>query len=187
MKIFVIDAYDSFVFMLYQYLGELGAELEVKRNDQFTLSEIKKFDPDYIVLSPGPGRPEDSHFVPVIQEFEQTPILGVCLGHQAIGLAFGARVKLAEKVFHGKTALIKHDGKTIFKDLENPFEAARYHSLAVDNLPSELEASSHSLEDKEIMSVRHVKRPVEGVQFHPESVLTKSGKKLLSNFINYYR
>lgn len=189
MKIFIADAYDSFVYMLYQYLGELTrgkAELLVKRCGKFSLSEVGKFSPDYIILSPGPGHPKDSHFIPLIERFSSTPTLGVCLGHQAIGLAFGARIERAKNIMHGKTSAIEHDGKTIFKGIRNPLTATRYHSLMVTALPSSLERSAVSMEDGEIMALRHKKYPIEGVQFHPESVLTKDGKKILKNFLGHY-
>ncbi|MEM3030308.1 MAG: aminodeoxychorismate/anthranilate synthase component II [Candidatus Micrarchaeia archaeon] len=191
MKVFVIDAFDSFVYMLYQYLGAMGASLKVARCNAFSLQDIHSFDPDYIVLSPGPGRPEDANFVPVIQEFgARTPIFGVCLGHQAIGLAFGAKVVRAKKIMHGKLGSIQHDGKTIFKGIPNPFPATRYHSLVVEDVRPPLEVSATELSPDErgtVMAVRHRNSPIEGVQFHPESVLTKAGKQILENFIEHYR
>lgn len=186
-KIFIIDAYDSFVYMLYQYLGAMNTQLKVARCDKFTLNELKTFDPDYIVLSPGPGHPKDSHFIPVIQEFNSTPIFGVCLGHQAIGMAFGAKIMQAKNIMHGKITQVQHDRKTIFKRVPNPFVATRYHSLVVTELPDCLEASATSLTDGEIMALRHKKQPCEGVQFHPESVLTKPGKTILKNFLECYK
>jgi len=189
-KIFIIDAYDSFVYMLYQYLGELAgpsSEIKVVRNDKFTLSDIRIFDPDYIILSPGPGHPKDSNFIPVLKEFSGTPTFGVCLGHQALGLAFGGKVVGAKNILHGKVSKIKHDGKTIFANLSNPLTATRYHSLMVIDPPSDLVVSARSLEDNEIMGLRHAKHPFEGVQFHPESVMTQNGKAILKNFLDYYK
>ncbi|MEM4389982.1 MAG: aminodeoxychorismate/anthranilate synthase component II [Candidatus Micrarchaeia archaeon] len=190
MKVFVIDAFDSFVYMLYQYLGAMGASLKVMRCNAFSLHDIRAYDPDCIVLSPGPGRPEDARFVPVIQEFGPTiPIFGVCLGHQAIGLAFGARVVRAKKIMHGKLGSIQHDGRTIFKGIPNPFPATRYHSLVVEDVRPPLEVSATELSPDErgtVMAMRHRDFPIEGVQFHPESVLTKAGKRIIKNFIDYY-
>lgn len=189
-KIFIIDAYDSFVYMLYQYLGELAgesAEIKVVRNDKFKLSDIREFDPDYIILSPGPGHPKDSHFIPVLHEFSGTPTFGVCLGHQALGLAFGAKIICAKNILHGKVSSISHDGKTIFSGLPNPFTATRYHSLMATEPPAELIVSARSKEDNEIMAFRHAKYPFESVQFHPESVMTQNGKMILKNFLEYYR
>ncbi len=184
--ILVIDNYDSFTFNLVQYLGELGAEVKVFRNDAITLDEIEALEPEGIVISPGPGRPEEAGVtVGVIRRAAgKIPILGVCLGHQAIGYAFGGQVVQAPSLMHGKTSEIQHDGKTIFTDLENPFEATRYHSLMVsrDGLPDCLEISAWT-RDQIIMGLRHRKFPVEGVQFHPESILTVIGKKLLQNFL----
>ncbi|MBI4399356.1 aminodeoxychorismate/anthranilate synthase component II [Candidatus Micrarchaeota archaeon] len=187
-KIFIIDAYDSFVYMLYQYLGSFpDVKLMIRRSDKFTLDEIKKFNPDYIVLSPGPGHPKDSNFIPVIKEFKTTPILGVCLGHQAIGLAFGSKIEVAKNIMHGKTSEIVHDNKTIFRGLGNPIKATRYHSLIVTDPPDSLEVSAKSRNDNYIMAIRHKKYPIEGVQFHPESVLTSEGKKILKNFLEHYK
>jgi anthranilate synthase/aminodeoxychorismate synthase-like glutamine amidotransferase len=184
--ILVIDNYDSFTFNLVQYLGELGQEMKVFRNDAVTLDEIAALAPRYIVISPGPGRPEDSGIIiDTIKEFAGTiPILGVCLGHQAIGAAFGGNVVFAPQIMHGKTSDIFHDNRNLFRDLPNPFRATRYHSLVVspDNLPDCLEVSART-EDGIIMGLRHRELPVEGVQFHPESILTDVGKKLLSNFV----
>jgi anthranilate synthase/aminodeoxychorismate synthase-like glutamine amidotransferase len=185
--ILVIDNYDSFTFNLVQYLGEIGHELKVLRNDAVSLAEIKSLAPQSIVISPGPGRPENSGIIiQTIQEFSgKIPILGVCLGHQAIGAAFGGSVVSAPKIMHGKTSDIFHDGRTIFKGLPTPFCATRYHSLVVssENLPSCLEISART-EDGVIMGLRHREMTVEGVQFHPESILTEMGKQLLSNFMN---
>ena len=184
--ILVIDNYDSFTFNLVQYLGELGQEMRVFRNDEVSLAEIAALAPRYIVISPGPGRPEDSGIIiNAIKEFAgKIPILGVCLGHQAIGAAFGGNVVSAPNIMHGKTSDIFHDSRNLFRDLPNPFRATRYHSLVVspDNLPDCLEVSAKT-EDGIIMGLRHRDFPVEGVQFHPESILTDVGKRLLSNFV----
>ena len=185
--ILMIDNYDSFTYNLVQYLGELGEDLQVYRNDKITLAGIKKLKPKAIVISPGPGRPEDAGVsIDVIRTFKgQVPILGVCLGHQAIGYAFGGRIIRAQNLMHGKTSLIYHSGKDIFKGLSNPFEATRYHSLLVDDkdFPKELTVTART-KQKEIMGLRHKKFPIYGVQFHPESIMTKEGKQLLKNFLN---
>ncbi|MEA3560601.1 MAG: aminodeoxychorismate/anthranilate synthase component II [Candidatus Omnitrophota bacterium] len=183
----VIDNYDSFVYNLVQYLGELGENVVVKRNDKIGLSEIKKLAPERIVISPGPGRPEQAGVSnEVIRCFSScAPILGVCLGHQCIGRVFGARIVRAKRLLHGMTSLVYHNRKGgILKDVKNPFEAARYHSLIVERstLPSSLEIIAETKE-KEIMGLRHKKYPVWGVQFHPESILTKEGKRILKNFL----
>jgi len=184
--ILVIDNYDSFTYNLVQYLGELGAELEVVRNDQTTVQEIERKSPERIVISPGPKTPSDAGIcLEVIQKFAgRTPLLGVCLGHQAIGQAFGGKVIRAPEIMHGKTSLIHHDGKTIFAGLPNPFPATRYHSLIVERktLPACLEISASTTEGL-IMGLRHRELKVEGVQFHPESILTDVGKQLLANFL----
>ena len=184
--ILVIDNYDSFTYNLVQYLGELGAELEVVRNDQTTVEEIEKKSPERIVISPGPKTPTEAGIcLEVIGRFAgRLPILGVCLGHQAIGQAFGGQVIRAPEIMHGKTSLISHDGRTIFQGLPNPFPATRYHSLIVEqaSLPHCLEVSASS-PDGLIMGLRHREMKVEGVQFHPESVLTEAGKHLLANFL----
>ncbi|HHW39912.1 MAG TPA: bifunctional anthranilate synthase component II/anthranilate phosphoribosyltransferase [Syntrophomonadaceae bacterium] len=184
--ILVIDNYDSFTYNLVQYLGELGEKLVVYRNDRITVEEIRKMAPSAIVISPGPGKPADAGITPeVIKAFSGSiPILGVCLGHQAIGEVFGGRVVPARRLMHGKTSEIYHDGRGIFRGVQNPFTATRYHSLAVDRdaLPSCLEVSAWT-RDGEIMGLRHREYPVEGVQFHPESVLTESGKEILKNFL----
>ncbi len=184
--ILVIDNYDSFTYNLVQYLGELGRELKVFRNDAVTVREIEQLKPDSVVISPGPGRPENAGIiVDAIRILSgKMPILGVCLGHQAIGTAFGARVLSAPTIMHGKTSDICHDGRTIFTGLANPFQATRYHSLVVssDNLPDCLEISARTPEGV-IMGLRHKALPVEGVQFHPESILTSEGKNLLANFV----
>ena len=188
--VFVLDNYDSFTYNLVQYLGELGAEVEVRRNDQVSIAEIEALRPERIVISPGPCTPADAGIsVELIRHFAgKVPVLGVCLGHQAIGEAFGGKVVRAKNIMHGKTSRVEHDGKTIFKGLESPMTATRYHSLIVsdDHLPSELEVSAHTVErdgTQVIMGLRHRKFPVEGVQFHPESVLTDEGKKLVKNFL----
>ncbi len=184
--ILLLDNYDSFTYNLAQYLGQLGQKLEVRRNDQITLDEIAAQKPERIVISPGPGVPEDAGIsVELIRRFAgRTPILGVCLGHQAIGYAFGGRVVRAHAVMHGKTSEISHDGKTIFRKVPQRFTATRYHSLIVDRkgLPRELEISART-SDGIIMGLRHRKLRVEGVQFHPESVLTEVGMQILRNFL----
>jgi anthranilate synthase/aminodeoxychorismate synthase-like glutamine amidotransferase len=184
--ILVIDNYDSFTFNLVQYLGELGQELRVCRNDKITLAEIGAMAPDRIVISPGPGRPENSGIVmDSISAFAgRVPILGVCLGHQAIGAVFGGRVVPAPVLMHGKTSGIRHDGKTVFAGLPNPFRATRYHSLIVsrETIPPCLEVSAWT-DDGVIMGLRHRGYAVEGVQFHPESILTDGGKELFKNFL----
>ena len=184
--ILVIDNYDSFTYNLVQYLGELGAELRVVRNDAVSLREIAGLRPERIVISPGPGTPDDAGVsLDLIRAFHaKIPILGVCLGHEAIGQAFGGRVSRARRQMHGKTSEISHDGKGIFHRLSSPFPATRYHSLAVldEGFPAELEISARA-EDGEIMGLRHRRYPVEGVQFHPESILTDQGKPLLRNFL----
>ena len=188
--VFVLDNYDSFTYNLVQYLGELGAEVEVRRNDQVTVSEIEDLRPERIVISPGPCTPQDAGIsINLVQHFAgKLPILGVCLGHQAIGAAFGGDVVRASKLMHGKTSEVQHDGQTIFHDLPSPMTATRYHSLIVseEGLPAELEVSASTTErdgSRVIMGLRHRKYPVEGVQFHPESVLTSAGKQLVANFL----
>lgn len=183
----MIDNYDSFTYNLVQYLEELGEELKVFRNDKITIDEIEKLDPSRIVISPGPGIPHDAGISEeIIKRFAgKKPILGVCLGHQAIGEVFGGKIIRAKSIMHGKTSQINHDGKTIFKNLPNPFSATRYHSLVVEkeSLPEVLEISAWT-DDGEIMGLRHKQFKVEGVQFHPESILTSSGKPLLKNFLS---
>ena len=188
--VFVLDNYDSFTYNLVQYLGELGAEVEVRRNDQVSIGEIEALAPEHIVISPGPCTPTDAGIsVELVRHFAgKVPLLGVCLGHQAIGEAFGGTIVRAKNLMHGKTSRVEHDGKTIFKGLTSPMTATRYHSLIVaeDSLPSDLEVSAHTLErdgTRVIMGFRHRKFPIEGVQFHPESVLTDEGKKLVENFL----
>ncbi len=184
--IFVLDNYDSFTYNLVQLLGELGAELEVRRNDQVTVEEMGSLRPQALVLSPGPGRPEDAGILlETIRHFSgKVPILGVCLGHQAIGAVFGGNVIAAPSLVHGKSTEVHHDGKTIFQGLPSPFSAGRYHSLVVarDSIPSTLEVSATTA-DGVVMGLRHKEFPVEGVQFHPESILTTTGPRLLKNFL----
>jgi anthranilate synthase/aminodeoxychorismate synthase-like glutamine amidotransferase len=184
----MIDNYDSFTYNLVQYLGVLGSEVEVHRNDKITLDEIESMKPERIVISPGPGTPQSAGItISMIERFhsKEVPLLGVCLGHQAIGAAFGGRVLHAARIMHGKTSEISHDGKGVFRDLPDPITATRYHSLAVErkSLPSCLEVSAEA-EDGEIMGLRHRQYPVEGIQFHPESILTKEGMNILRNFLN---
>ena len=184
--ILLLDNYDSFTYNLAQYLGQMGEKLEVRRNDQITLDEIEAMHPERIVVSPGPCTPKEAGVsVPLIQRFAgRIPILGVCLGHQAIGAAFGGKIVRAPKLFHGKTSEIHHDGKNIFRKLPEPFTATRYHSLIVErkSLPRELTITAET-DDGIIMGFRHRRHKIEGVQFHPESVLTTSGKQLLQNFL----
>ncbi|MGD0795829.1 MAG: aminodeoxychorismate/anthranilate synthase component II [Dehalococcoidales bacterium] len=186
--ILLIDNYDSFTYNLYQYLSELGAEVKVFRNDKITLEEIGQLSPERIVISPGPGTPADAGISnDVIRAFGVSlPILGVCLGHQCIGQVYGGTVSNAGEIRHGKTSAIYHDDKGVFNGLPNPFPAVRYHSLAVkeEGLPDCLEISAHT-ENGIIMGLRHKEYPVEGVQFHPESIMTKVGKELLRNFLNF--
>ena len=185
--VLVIDNYDSFTYNLVQYLGELGAEVRVLRNDAATVEDVACARPDHIVISPGPGRPEDAGItMRVIRELgAATPILGVCLGHQAIGAVFGGSVVRAATPMHGKTSTIEHDGHGVFSGLSGPFVASRYHSLVVaeDGLPAELEVSARTQEDRTVMGLRHRTWPVHGVQFHPESVLTGEGRTILRNFL----
>jgi anthranilate synthase/aminodeoxychorismate synthase-like glutamine amidotransferase len=188
--IFVLDNYDSFTYNLVQYLGELGVEVVVRRNDQITVEELEKLHPERILLSPGPCTPEEAGItINVVKYFAgKVPVLGVCLGHQAIGAAFGGKVIRAPHLMHGKTSEVRHDDKTIFSGLPSPMTATRYHSLIVEesSLPTELEVSAYATErdgTKTIMGLRHRQFAVEGVQFHPESVLTNSGKKLIENFL----
>jgi anthranilate synthase/aminodeoxychorismate synthase-like glutamine amidotransferase len=184
--ILLVDNYDSFTYNLAQYLGQMGQQLQVRRNDQITLDEIERLQPERMVISPGPATPAEAGVsVPAIQRFAgRIPILGVCLGHQSIGAAFGGRVIRAKEVMHGKTSAIRHDSKTIFRGLPQDFPATRYHSLIVEreSLPEVLEVSAET-EDGTIMALRHKKWKIEGVQFHPESVLTDTGFRLLENFL----
>ena len=188
--VLMIDNYDSFTYNLVQYLGELGAEVRVFRNDAITLQEIERLRPEKIMISPGPCTPDEAGIsVPLIREFAaRIPILGVCLGHQSIGQAFGGRVVHAKRVMHGKVSAISHQGQGVFAGLPMPFVATRYHSLAIEraSLPGCLEVTAES-EDGEIMGVRHRELPVEGVQFHPESILTEHGHRLLGNFLQGVR
>jgi anthranilate synthase/aminodeoxychorismate synthase-like glutamine amidotransferase len=185
--VLVLDNYDSFTYNLVQYLGELGAPVEVVRNDAASVEEIARRGAEHIVISPGPGRPEDAGVtMEVIRRLgEQTPILGVCLGHQAIGAVFGGSVVRAAVPMHGKTSTIEHNGRGVFSGLTAPFPASRYHSLVVaeDGLPAVLEVTARTREDGTIMGLRHRAFPVHGVQFHPESILTGEGRRILRNFL----
>lgn len=184
--ILMIDNFDSFTYNLVQYLGEMGQELVVKRNDEISLDEIADMQPDQIIISPGPCSPNEAGVsVETIQRFAgEIPILGVCLGHQSIGQALGGKIVRAQRLMHGKTSPVQHDGKTIFEKMPDPFDATRYHSLVIEraSLPDCLEISAET-PDGEIMGVRHKELPLEGVQFHPESILTQDGKTLLRNFV----
>ena len=184
--ILMIDNYDSFTYNIVQYMGELGADIQVERNDQISIEEIESLNPKKIVISPGPCTPDKAGIsIEVIRNFAgKIPLLGVCLGHQSVGAAFGGEVVKAGKLMHGKTSEVRHDGKTLFKGLPNPFTATRYHSLELNRktLPDCFEITAES-EDNEIMGIRHKELSVEGVQFHPESILTTHGKDLLKNFI----
>lgn len=186
MKILVIDNYDSFTYNLVQLLGKEVSSIVVKRNDKITVNEIAKLNPDKILISPGPGKPQDSNVsLTCIKECgNKLPILGVCLGHQAIGIAFGGRVIKAPELMHGKTSQIYHDDKTIFKSIPQKFIATRYHSLIIDRdtFPDELEISART-DDNVIMGIRHKTYPLEGIQFHPESILTEAGKNIITNWI----
>jgi len=187
--ILLIDNYDSFTYNLYHLLGELGADVRVSLNDKITLDKIEELRPDKIVVSPGPCTPKEAGIsCAAIKRFgAKTPTLGVCLGHQAIGAAFGATITSAPSIMHGKLSSVTHDSESIFRGINNPFAAMRYHSLVIDpqSLPPELVVSARS-EEGVIMAVRHTSMPVEGVQFHPESILAEEGKKLLKNFLDYY-
>ncbi|MGE6756169.1 aminodeoxychorismate/anthranilate synthase component II [Rossellomorea sp. NPDC071047] len=188
--ILMIDNYDSFTYNLVQFLGELGEELVVKRNDEITLDEIEALSPDYLMISPGPCSPNEAGVsLQAIKTFAgKIPIFGVCLGHQSIAQVFGGDVVRAERLMHGKVSPMIHDGKTIFKDMPNPFEATRYHSLIVkrETLPKCFDISAETKEG-EIMAIRHKQLPIEGVQFHPESIMTEQGKQLLLNFLTSYK
>jgi anthranilate synthase/aminodeoxychorismate synthase-like glutamine amidotransferase len=184
--VFVLDNYDSFTYNLVQYMGELGAEILVRRNDELTPEQVESLRPERIVLSPGPCTPQEAGIsIPLIRHFAgKLPILGVCLGHQAIGAAFGGSVVRAPQLMHGKTSAVEHDGRTVFAGIATPMTCTRYHSLIVaeDGLPDELEISARTA-DGIIMGLRHREYPIEGVQFHPESVLTQDGKRLVQNFL----
>ena len=187
--VLVIDNYDSFTYNLVQYLGELGADVRVRRNNEVTIGEIEAMAPDQILISPGPGRPENAGITPdVIRHFgPTTPLLGVCLGHQAMGAAFGGHVVRAPRLMHGKSSTVEHDGKGVFAGLTAPFPAARYHSLVVseDGWPAVLEIAARTAdEDRTVMALRHREWPLHGVQFHPESVLTEEGRRILQNFLD---
>ena len=186
--VFVLDNYDSFTYNLVQLLGELGATIEVRRNDQVTVEEIDRLAPTHIVISPGPGRPEHAgRTIEVIGHFgPTTPVLGVCLGHQAIGQVYGGRVVRAPVPVHGKTSMVEHDGRGVFSGLTAAFEASRYHSLVVeeDGLPPQLEVSARARGERLVMGLRHRTHPVHGVQFHPESILTTEGRRMLRNFLD---
>ena len=188
--VFVLDNYDSFTYNLVQYMGELGAEMVIRRNDELTAAEVEALHPDRILISPGPCTPQDAGIsIELIRHFSsggrQVPILGVCLGHQAIGAAFGGNVVRAPKLMHGKTSEVEHDGKTIFTGLPRTMTCTRYHSLIVadEGLPEVLEVSARTADGETIMALRHRELPIEGVQFHPESVLTVHGKQIIENFL----
>jgi len=190
MKFLIIDNHDSFVYNLAQYLGELGVDCDVIRNDKITIDEIKEKKYDGIIISPGPGTPDDKKYFGICSQVikdlgNSTPILGVCLGHQGIISAFGGKVTNAGCVRHGKTSPVKHTNSELFKDVKNPFRATRYHSLVGDKtiIPDILEVTASAEDDGEVMAVRHKKYLIEGVQFHPESIMTEDGKKILANFI----
>jgi anthranilate synthase/aminodeoxychorismate synthase-like glutamine amidotransferase len=192
--VFVLDNYDSFTYNLVQYMGELGAEMVIRRNDELTPAEVEALRPERILISPGPCTPQDAGIsIELIKHFAslaatggtRVPILGVCLGHQAIGAAFGGNVVRAPKLMHGKTSEVEHDGKTIFKGIPSAMTCTRYHSLIVadEGLPEELEVSARTADGETIMALRHRELPIEGVQFHPESVLTTHGKQIIQNFL----
>ncbi len=190
MRVLILDNYDSFVYNLAQYAGEIAEEILVKRNDTVDLNDVRRLNPDRIIISPGPGTPTDKRYFgscdDILRNFSpEVPTLGVCLGHQGIVGAFGGRIVRAKKLRHGKTSPIKHDGKGIFRKIENPLEATRYHSLVADRrtFPRILEVTAESLDDHEIMGVRHKQFPIEGVQFHPESILTRPGRRMIENFL----
>ena len=190
MKVLILDNYDSFVYNLAQYAGEIADEVVVERNDEVNIPAVRRFSPDKIIISPGPGTPADPRYFGICTEVLrkvsiETPTLGVCLGHQGIVHSFGGKIVRAKRLHHGKTSSIRHDGKGIFRGLENPFEATRYHSLVADprTLPDSLEVSARSEDDQEVMAVRHQEFPIEGVQFHPESILTVHGHRMIANFL----
>jgi anthranilate synthase component 2 len=191
MRVLLIDNYDSFVYNIAQYVGELGASVVVRRNDAVSTKNIKDLNPDRLILSPGPGTPTDKRYfgncMAIIRNRSASiPILGVCLGHQGIAHAFGGEVIHASRLMHGKTSMIRHDGKGIFKGLPNPLEVARYHSLAVNpfRIPPSLQVSAYSMDDCEVMGIRHTERRIDGIQFHPESIMTVHGKRILKNFLD---
>ena len=190
MKVLILDNYDSFVYNLAQYVGEIADQVVVKRNDEIGVAGVKEISPDRIVISPGPGTPSDKRYfgtcTAILQEVSnKTPTLGVCLGHQGIVHAFGGKIVRARRLRHGKTSLIRHDGKGVLRGVKSPFEATRYHSLVADrkSLPKNLEVTAQSIDDNEIMGVRHREFPIEGVQFHPESILTVLGHRIIANFL----
>lgn len=189
MKVLLIDNYDSFVYNIAQYIGELGASATVFRNNEVSVKKVIALNPDRLILSPGPGTPTDKRYfgncMSIIRNINRIPILGICLGHQGIASAFGGEVSHASRLMHGKTSMIRHDGKGIFRGVPNPFEATRYHSLVANlfNTPSCLRISAYSMDDCEVMGLRHVDREIDGIQFHPESILTVYGKKILKNFL----
>ncbi len=190
MRVLIVDNYDSFVYNLAQYVGERVDQVVVKRNDEISVDKVRELKPDKIILSPGPGTPSNSRYfgscTSIIRSLgSDVPTLGVCLGHQGIVHAFGGRIVRARNLRHGKTSLIKHDGKGIFQGIQNPFDATRYHSLVAErrSLPDVLKVTAESLDDHEIMGVRHRELPIEGVQFHPESILTAPGHRLIENFL----
>jgi anthranilate synthase component 2 len=190
MKTLIIDNYDSFVYNIAQYVGELNGNPITHRNDRINLSQVMKLKPSRIILSPGPGTPENPRDFGICSTILQhishvVPTLGICLGHQGIVYAFSGKITRAKRLLHGKTSLIKHDGKTIFKGVKNPLQATRYHSLVADkaSIPPCLKITAESIEDGEVMGVRHTAYPIEGVQFHPESILSVDGKKILKNFL----
>jgi anthranilate synthase component 2 len=190
MKVLIIDNFDSFVYNLAQYVGQLGAKPVVTRNNAITTNEVKKMNPDRIIISPGPGRPDETKYFGVCLKIlktisPHTPTLGVCLGHQGIAYAFGGSIAPAKRLMHGKTSSIKHEGDGLFKNVKNPLRATRYHSLICrrESLPHCLEETATSIEDNEIMGLRHREYPIQGIQFHPESILTSEGIKILRNFL----
>ncbi len=190
MRVLIIDNYDSFVYNLAQYVGETADEVVVRRNDEVTVDKARQLRPDRIVISPGPGTPKDSryfgHCTSILRTLSrEVPTLGVCLGHQGIVHVFGGEVVRTKRIRHGKTSPIRHDGRGVFRGIPSPFEATRYHSLVADrrSFPDVLEISAESTDDKEIMGVRHKELPIEGVQFHPESILTNHGRSLIANFL----
>jgi anthranilate synthase component II len=190
MKVLILDNYDSFVYNLAQYVGEIADKVVVKRNDEIDVAGVRELSPDRIIISPGPGNPSDTRYfgscTTILREVSrETPTLGVCLGHQGIVHAFGGRIVRAKKLRHGKTSPIKHDGKGVLHGIKNPFEATRYHSLVAErkSLPKSLEVTAQSSDDNEIMGVRHRELPIEGIQFHPESILTEAGHRIIENFL----